>query len=81
MYNCNLSEMCSLGIDDLKFSRSNQGISKEGREPDTERIGSVSVADPWPEPAALTQNEASGNECLLSRYRKRGAQKKDTSNA
>lgn len=81
MCNYNLYETCSLGNSEGNFPCGKQGVSREGREPETAWIKSVSAAVPWPGSEAPTANEASGNGCLLSRYRKRGAYKKDGTNA
>lgn len=81
MCNYNLYETCSLGKSGGSFSCGKQGVGREGRELETAWIKSVSAAVPWPGSEAPMQNEAPDNGCLLSRYRKRGAYKKDGTNA
>lgn len=81
MCDYNFYETCSPGIAGVSFSSGNHDVSGEGREMETGRIGSVSTAVPWLGSEASTQNEEPGNDCLLSRYRKRGAYKKDGTNA
>lgn len=81
MCNYNLNETCSQGNSAGSFPCGKQGVSREGKELETAWIKTVSAAVPWPRSEAPTLNEAPDNGCLLSRYRKRGAYRKDGTNA